>query len=482
MEFFSFLAGCAALVWMAVLFRRGGLIAGCLLVLLAGACFGHAFFHVVGPLPITLDRALLGLVAVQYVAYRRLGWADPKPIGTTDWCFLAWLGLLTLSTFSHDWKADQSRPLAELLFLVWMPAAVYWIARQAKVADASLKAVFVSAAAFGLYLALTAVAEVTGQTWAVFPRYVSSPTHAEFLGRGRGPLLNPVGTGFLITLGWAASLLAWPRVGRRGRIGLLLLSLVYGAGVYATLTRSVWMGAAAALVLILASTLPKVWRPAVLGGTCVAAALFVFARWDSLSAFKRDKELSASEAAESVVLRPVLAMVAWQMFKDRPLLGCGYGHYRRECRGYLSDRSTSLVLEKARTYVQHNTFLALLTETGLLGMGLFIAVIAAWTLAAWRLWSNRDAPIRSRQVGLVFLAAMAAYLPNAMFHDLGRIPLATMSLFFLAGVSMACAKSLRLDRTASRVRSHHWRAHANATPPNEISAQENGRPQKGPPV
>ena len=97
--------------------------------------------------------------------------------------------------------------------------------------------------------------------------------------------------------------------------------------------------------------------------------------------FKRDKDLDAELTAESAKLRPILATVAWHMFLDRPLLGCGFAQYREVMPEYLADRSTDLPLEKVRPFVQHNVFLALLTETGLIGVGLFVAVLLWWT---WR--------------------------------------------------------------------------------------------------
>jgi O-antigen ligase len=128
-------------------------------------------------------------------------------------------------------------------------------------------------------------------------------------------------------------------------------------------------------------------------------------------------------------------MVAWKMFLDRPLLGCGFGHYRDEFVYYLDDRSTDLPLEKARPYVQHNVFLALLAEIGLIGMGLFIAMLSLWTRDAWRLWRAAEAPLWARQQGLLFLAMLGSYFTNAMFHDLSIIPMVNMFLFFMAGLT-----------------------------------------------
>jgi O-antigen ligase len=144
------------------------------------------------------------------------------------------------------------------------------------------------------------------------------------------------------------------------------------------------------------------------------------------------------------------------MFLDRPLFGCGFGQYFPESRPYLSDRSTDLPLEKARPYVQHNVFLALLTETGLLGAGLYVALLALWGRNAWRLWRWDEAPLAMRQCGLLFLALLAVYLSNAMFHDLAIIPMVNMLLFFLAGVMAGLAPAARLSERQAQARIEHF--------------------------
>ena len=52
---------------------------------------------------------------------------------------------------------------------------------------------------------------------------------------------------------------------------------------------------------------------------------------------------------------------------------------------------------------------------------------------------NRQAPLWVRQQGLLFLALMAAYLTNAMFHDVSRMPAVNMLLYFVAGVTAGLA-------------------------------------------
>jgi O-antigen ligase len=444
-----------ACAYLAIVLARGGLVGAALLVLLAGSCFGHPFFHVAtGALPLTSDRLLLVVLVAQYVVYRRWGWTDSKPLAKVDFLLVALLGVLTVNTLTHNFMLDGARPIAMLVIFYLMPATMYWVARETRWSEQAAAWVIASLAVFGLYLCLTAVAETHGWWGLVFPRYIGSPAFVEFFGRGRGPFLNPVANGIVQSVGLCAALLLWPRLHRRGQLILLATVPIYAYGVYSTLTRSVWMGAAFALLIVVAITTPRVWRGVVVGSAVVATLIGVVVGWDSLMTFKRDKDLDAELTAESAKLRPILATVAWHMFLDQPLLGCGFAQYKEVMPEYLSDRSTDLPLEKVRPFVQHNVFLALLTETGLVGVSLFIAVLSWWTFDAWRLWCSETAPLWVRQMGLLFLATIGAYLPNGMFHDVSLVAMVNMLLFFLGGTVVGLAMVYRTE--ASQLHPFAW--------------------------
>lgn len=436
MDILLVIAGMVALVWGAVVMLRGGLLGGCLAVLLAGSCFGYPLFHLpAGPIPLTADRVLWAALIVCYAIWRRKGWADPKPLGKPEYILFGLIAVLLASTFTHDWRAESAQPLARLVFYYLMPLGMYWVARQSALSERAVRGLFACLAVFGVYLAVTAIAEVHQAWWLVYPKYIADPGLAEFLGRGRGPLLNPAGCGFFQSVCLFAALMWWPRLNRPGRIVLVLVSLLLCLGIYSTLTRSAWMGAAAGLFLMLAVVLPRSWRVAALGGCLLVGTLVVATQWEHVMVLKRDTNLSAQAAADSVRLRPILARVAWNMFLDRPVLGCGFGQYPNQHVNYLADRETELPLERARPYVQHNVFLALLTETGLVGAGLVVVLLALWTVGGWRLWRRREAPLWARQQALLFVALLGSYLCNAMFHDVGIIPMVNMLLFFMAGVT-----------------------------------------------
>ena len=316
-----------------------------------------------------------------------------------------------------------------------MPLGLYWVARQSRLSDRAVIGVLACLTTFGVYLAVTAFAEWAEATWLVFPSYIMSPEYPEFLGRGRGPLLNPIGNGIFLGTSLAAAILLAARAGRWGRLALAPIVLVLAGGIYVTLTRSVWMGAGLGLVIVMGFAVPPQWRRVALGGAALVVAILAVTQWERISSFKRDRTVSVAEMEESVKLRPILATVAWKMFVDRPLLGCGFGQYDVECKEYLADRSSELPLEKARPFVQHNVFLAILTETGLAGAGALVGLLFLWGRDAYRVWRARDASREAKYLALVFLALLANYVVNGMFHDVAIISMVNILLFFLAGMN-----------------------------------------------
>ena len=425
-----------ALIWGGVVLYRGGLLGGCLLVMLAAVCFSHPFFTLpAGPVALTADRVLWAVLVVQYLVWRRLGLAQPKPWAKAEIALLAFFGVLVASTFLHDWQARRSQPLVQLVLLYAMPLGMYWIARDTRLSQRGILALFGLAGLLAIYLAVTAWAETRELWWLVYPKYIASSEHQEYLGRGRGPFLNPAACGLYQGVGMAALLMGWPRANRFGRGLLLAGCALVCVGIYSTLTRCAWLGAGLGLVVLLGLTLPGRWRVPLVAAVTISAVLAAATQWERLMSFKRDRSLDAQQAAESARLRPILATVAWHMFLDRPLAGCGFGQYLQESRPYFSDRSTDLPLEKARPFVQHNVLLALLVETGLLGAGLFLSMLLLWARDAWRLCRAAPAPLWARQQALLLLVTMAGYLANGMFQDVAMIPTVNMLLFFMAGLT-----------------------------------------------
>ena len=432
--------GLLALVWGTIYLARGSLLVGGLAFILAGNLFGFQFasFHL-GPIPLTVDRILLVVLLVAYAVHWRLGRTQRASPTGADYLAAAFAAVLVASTFTHAWRTtlpEQVSPIYRLLAGYLMPLVLYWIARQAPLSERNVKFVQAALAIFGVYLGATALLEITQQWWAVFPHQIADPKVGIHFGRARGPMVQSVSLGLALAVCLLCALVWWPRLKRPGQLLLAASLPLYFAGLYFTYTRSVWIGVALGLPIVLGLVLTAPWRRWVLGGM-LAAGVVVFAATGLEHFLSFERESSASNARESAALRGNIAYVSWLMFLDRPLLGVGFGHYPEEKLPYLADRSTELKLAPLRDWVHHLTLLSLLTETGAVGLGLFLAMLAAWGREAWRIYRDAQVPDWARSQAVLTLGALVIYLCQTLFHELSYMPFDNLLVFFLAGVTMS---------------------------------------------
>lgn len=427
--------GAIAVVWLTIFIRFLGLFGASMALVIVASCFGYDFYHVkAGPFPLSADRLMLvGLVGL-YLVQLRLRIVRSKPLHVTDVLFGIYLAILAASTMLHDWRWRDSQPLASLLFLYFCPATLYWVVRESYSGERCIRGFLALIAGFGVYVSLTAVAEVTEFYSVVFPRYIATSTNTEWFGRARGPFLNPTTNGMFLSAALFAWAMFWPRSRGIGRLVVLAGMGTALLGVYCTLTRSCWIGAGCGLAIIVFSSLNKQVRIPAIVITCLVACVLLTVGKESLTSFKRDKNVSQFEMEQSAKLRPVLAAVAWRIFKDHPLFGAGYGQYKHVDLDYLRDPTSDLPLEIAKGYVQHNLFFSIAVDMGLLGLCAYVAILAGWSWHGWQLWCDSRLPLLQRQIGLFLLAVIAQWCINGLFHDISLPTNSNMLLFATAAV------------------------------------------------
>jgi O-antigen ligase len=436
--------GVAGLVWALVILRRGGLLAACLAELLVAACLGYQFYRfTVGSTPVTIDRLLLVVLCGLYLLYRWKGWADPKPPDRADYAVLLLLAVLTVNTLAHDWRYGDNQPLSDLVLYFWQPAAVYWIARQSVLNRAGLRLFRSVLAIFGLYLALTAVAEWQHVSALIFPSYIATANVAAWEGRVHGPFLSPPTNGFYLGVSLCVWMMYWPGASRPARAAIVAAMGVVLLGLYLTLTRACWMGALLGVWVVLLLALPRPRRAAFVVGSLLLAAAALPIAGSTLIGFQRGPQESAHVTELSARLRPVIAALEWDVFTDHPLFGCGYGNYEKVSVDYLRNTNSSQPLDAAKGYAHHNMFLAILTETGITGFACYLGMFGLWSVNAWRLWSRRCLPLEVRQQGLIWLAYLANLLVLGMFHNANVDLNLALLTFLMAGVTQGTAAAAR---------------------------------------
>ncbi len=446
MEFLIAMFCVAAAVWLIPVLQSGRLIIIAMLVLVVGTVFGPSFFAIDGPIQISVDRLLWGAMFGFAAIGWRMGEIEFPTLTRIDWMMVGMVAWFLVRTIGGGPIPDGSSPTARWLFYIAMPAGMYAIARLIAIRQTDVRWLTIGMIGLGIYLAVTAVLEITNLHSLVFPHYIVDAKTWEFFGRGRGPLMNPSGNGFLISIALAAASVGFVYASHRMRLiyaGIVATLLI---GIYATLTRSAWMGGVGAVALVALLYSPRWVRVLGLMAVILVGGASVMGLKDQLVQLKRDKNLTAEDAKKSMALRPLLAVVAYEMFKDAPLTGHGFGHYAAHNVPYHSDRSYEMPLEIARPYNQHNVFLSVLVDTGLTGLSLFAGWFISLVGIGWRLTREPSQKPESRFIGLILLGAMIAYFANGMFQDVLIIPMVHMFLFFLGGLAVtADQKGILMD-------------------------------------
>ncbi|HWR36965.1 MAG TPA: O-antigen ligase family protein [Clostridia bacterium] len=121
-------------------------------------------------------------------------------------------------------------------------------------------------------------------------------------------------------------------------------------------------------------------------------------------------------ADESSASRLAGNIASWNVFLDHPLLGVGRGIYADY---YATHAVNQLGYRQVRDYPSHNLYLNMAAESGILGLGLFMAIIILIAMQLRRLAKLR-APTDTEMSDLAtcFLLAIGAYLLSGMFIHL----------------------------------------------------------------
>jgi N-acetylglucosaminyldiphosphoundecaprenol N-acetyl-beta-D-mannosaminyltransferase len=431
--------GLAAIVWGLAYAQRGSLLIGCGLLIAIGYVFGHEFWNThVGPLPVTLDRLVLAGLLAALVIQWRIGRLKLGTMTGSDWALVSLLLVLVASAAlsgQADTMEGTSSKWGRLLASFILPAILYFIVRHGGSSPRDWTWLLAGFVALGVYLGLTALFERAGLWSLVFPRYIADPGLGIHFGRARGPDLNSASLGvYLTACFWCGWMLLGQATRRWQQLAVATTLPLMALGVLFTYTRSTWLGLAVSGLVVLAIQIPRRWRVPTLAAAGLAGLLVAAMSWSHVVGLQR--EGTAAESEHSVDQRTSFAYVSWQMFRDHPLFGVGFGRFYDRKLPYLSDRSQPFELESIRPLHHHNTLLSVLTETGLVGFSIFAAILIAWLRQAWALARSVGASPWVRAHGVLMLAIITNYLCSAVFHDLTLVPSQHGLLFLFAAMTV----------------------------------------------
>ena len=380
-------------------------------------------------------RVALVLLYLVFVVQILLRMRHTPRLGRIEKTMLVFLVLLYISALTRGDTPGWLLLMRGYLF----PFLFFYFARAAIAEKTQVQIVMAYLVLVGLYFGVMGILEGLKLYEFVFPKFIVDPTVADKglsrLGfRVRGIFLQPAVLGCVMTIGFFP---AWFYLGRlRGvvpRILQVALLVVTPPTLFYTLTRSVYLGFAAALVVA------AIWSRrmrTVSVGLILGAMVAIFLNWDSLGS--EDRERGGMGTMNTVHIRIELLYEAVEIFADNPLFGCGFMNFPEVALEHRKPRDVPLFghvdVGAGGDAVLHNMILTVLAEQGLTGLVPYMLIYFFVFMVSLRAY--RDLPregLVSRDFVVCVWCAMAAYFMNSMFLELRYFEYVNVLYFFLMG-------------------------------------------------
>ena len=257
---------------------------------------------------------------------------------------------------------------------------------------------------------------LAGATVATVPAMLNPPTYEDDLTvRISGTIGDPNELAALLVAGivFAGVLTAITRDRPPLRIAAGGAVVLFLLGIFYTVSRGGLL--ALAVALIAACILAGRWRgrTLVVAGLGISIVVIYFASFAGLDA--RDRVTTVQGGTG----RSDLWKIGWRMFEDQPIHGIGSGNFPISSIHYLVQPG---VIERddfiiSTPKVTHNTYLQILSELGIVGLGLFLTIIGFSMRCALRAarWFGRHGDTQMELVARGMIVALVGILTADFF-------------------------------------------------------------------
>src|SRR5215467_2680230 len=195
------------------------------------------------------ERLVFGLMLLSYLLARLSGKAISRRLGWPEWLMftitaISLVSLILTGVTSGPYKDKYEQWLSTMFNLTVYPYAAYFCVRGFRYRKEFLIAFLKLLCFFGAYLSVTAVGEHYNLNWLVWPDYIMDPRLGTQFERARGPFMESVGMGRLLTVAFGS----WLVLRSEGGNVIRTLSFVFVPltliSLYFTNTRGPWIGCA----------------------------------------------------------------------------------------------------------------------------------------------------------------------------------------------------------------------------------------------
>jgi len=378
---------------------------------------------------VTLVALLVGMVAVGRMRLRH-AW----PISGLILALVVYFSL-SAAVSGFDTRSEVSvhyRLIGGYVF----PFVVFYLILHAFHCDRDFKRLAIFFAGLSVYLTVTGWAEQWSVTALIWPEFINDPSVGIHWGRVRGPFVMSAAMGLALTYCFFNNLVLARNI-VHARWFLYTLNAAMIPVIFWTKTRSVWLSFVVCGLVWAAYSRRRISRVV---SVCVfSAAALVVVLLNMNNFMSDDRERGGMTDTEPILLRIGLAQMSAEIVKEHPLFGVGFGHFRDFAPSYARDPASPFYAFGS-TALEHNNLLSIAAETGLVGLGLYLAMVIVLLRYSVRLY--RKIPpggpgFVSRDLLVLYWILTAAYFVDGTFRETSDNPFANSLFFGLSAVPVA---------------------------------------------
>jgi O-antigen ligase len=381
----------------------------------------------------------------------------PRGMDAIEWAIALYITWNVYSMISpHEYMAIGSPdPLGHTQpVVVWrlivvqmlLPIVLYRVGRQvfdrAAVVRALLWAILILAA----YSAVMSIMQFSGPTELVWPRYmVDDPKN--WPGRAAGVFRQPVVNGWLLALGLAVAMLLLSRRSEptwRRRFAFVI-AIACGYGIYLTHTRVAWI--AGVVVLIIGALIARGYRKGFIVAICLVASV-VAVNWSVFTS--SDRKAGGVGSVNEVHDRLNADQTALWAFDRKPFAGWGIGRFQPVNTYHHQQWASDVPWIRGYGIAAHSTELAILAEVGVIGLALWIfllALVIRRLSTAYRTLPDHD--LCGKPLAVTAIMAIATLICAGFTVDLRLVDFPMLPVFLLAGITVGWSDRYQRSQTAA---------------------------------
>jgi len=365
------------------------------------------------------DRAVFGMMALLLIYCAASATAAGWTVQSPD---------------NHALVPPYFRFLAGMLF----PFVMFFLVYNATRSDRQIAVALTLVTLYGwyaLYISYLQYAASMGMTEArafIWPNYINDVEFGLHFDRSRGAFFSTGPQSVLLVVLFFTDLFLIGRIRGFYRYALGFQALLVIPAIFFTGLRAAYVG------FLVCGAVWCLWGDSgrfgklKLAAGVIAVAIGVTVFWSNL--IQTDRRTGGVAQVGPVETRIALTEVTWQIAKQHPFTGVGFGHFI-EARQELERDPTARPLPPVT--MQHNVFLNMLTETGFIGLFGLLAVYIltfAQSLKLYRKLPVRASGMLSRPFVVLFWVVMVNYLIAAMFREVTVDAFSTSMLWSVAGL------------------------------------------------